>query len=44
MVVQPEHVALAANMAGDQDAVVKYIQQMEQASVDVIKYIDALHN
>ena len=31
-------------MAGDQDALVKYIQQMEQASVDVIKYIDALHN
>ena len=44
MVHQSGRLALAANMAGDQDAVVKYIQQMEQASVDVIKYIDALHN
>lgn len=44
LVHQSGRLALAANMAGDQDAVVKYIQQMEQASVDVIKYIDALHN
>ncbi|WP_368876117.1 hypothetical protein [Proteus vulgaris] len=34
--------ALKANLEGDEEIVTKYIEQMEQASVDVIKYVDAL--
>ncbi|OAT32505.1 methyl-accepting chemotaxis protein [Proteus myxofaciens] len=34
--------ALAANLAGDQEAVNNYIAQMEEASVHVIQYIDKL--
>ena len=36
LVHQSGRLALAANMAGDRDAVSSTIQQMEQASVDVI--------
>ena len=34
--------ALAANLIGDENAVKHYIEQMEQASVNVIKYVDVL--
>ncbi|MBQ0214053.1 CZB domain-containing protein [Proteus vulgaris] len=34
--------ALSANIEGNQEAVTRYIEHMEQASVDVIKYVDAL--
>ncbi|MEQ4924336.1 methyl-accepting chemotaxis protein [Proteus hauseri] len=34
--------ALAANLSGDQESVAHYIEQMEQASVNVIKYVDVL--
>lgn len=36
--------ALSANINGDQEAVTQYIEQMEQASVNVIKYVDVLLN
>ncbi|MEQ5391855.1 methyl-accepting chemotaxis protein [Proteus sp. fly-1013] len=36
--------ALSANIKGDQEAVTQYIERMEQASVDVIKYVDVLLN
>lgn len=44
LVHQRGRMALTANLSGDQDAVTQYIGQMEQASVDVIKYIDLLLN
>ena len=36
--------ALKANIEDNQEAVAHYIEKMEQASVDVIKYVDVLLN
>lgn len=44
MVHQCGRLALAANLADDEEMVNKYIDQMEQSSVVVIKYIDTLLN
>lgn len=44
LVHQCGRLALASNIAGEKEKVAQYIKQMEQASVDVIKYIDEILN